>query len=137
MSYSSTLAACWDFTTPSVLIVGEPPTIAGLLEPAQAHEDVALADLGGGLRQSGCPGPQPIGLDPARLGRFVAGYAGVRPLPAAARSLALYPRARGLPLIVKWVTQGAASCAITRERVAWLTAHGGQVTDAIAAALRP
>jgi Ser/Thr protein kinase RdoA (MazF antagonist) len=127
-----------DFTTPNVLIDGDPPAIAGLIDFALAHEEAALADIGSGLWQSGRSEPTAIGLDLARVARFVGGYAGVRPLsPAVAPALALYLKARGLQLIVKWVCQGVADCAITLERVNWLAAHQTELTDVIAAVLRP
>ena len=126
-----------DFTTPNVLIDGDPPTITGLIDFALAYEEAALADIGFGLWQSGRPEPAATALDLARVAAFIGGYARVRPLsPGDAPALALYLKARGLQLIVKWVSQGVGDCAITLERVDWLAARRGELVAAIEAELR-
>ena len=125
-----------DCTTSNVIVAGAPPVIVGLIDFAIAYEEAALADLGFGLWQSGRPEPGAVALDPARVARCVAGYAAVRRLgPAAAGAIALYLKARGLQLIVRWVRRGVADCTLTLARVDWLANHQQALADAIAAAL--
>jgi Ser/Thr protein kinase RdoA (MazF antagonist) len=124
-----------DPTISNVVVDGDPPAVTGLIDFASAYHEPPLADVGFGLWRSGRPGPAAVAADPARVGRLVAGYHGVRPLDAGTGPAAVcaYMRARGLQYIVHHL--GGEDLTLPLRRVAALAAGQPALEAAIAAAL--
>ncbi len=124
-----------DFTNDNVLARGSPPQAAGVIDFALAHLETRLADIGYGLWRSGRPYEEAGYLDLSRVSRFLHGYARIAPVPADdARAIAVYMRGRGLQMIAKRVRAGRAETGMLAQ-VQWLTAHAGDINDALAAAV--
>jgi Ser/Thr protein kinase RdoA (MazF antagonist) len=70
-----------------------------LVDFALAYEDALLADVGSALWRNGRTDPDAVRYEPARVTRFVRGYAAIRPLPTvSARAIVAYMQGRGLQL---------------------------------------
>ena len=125
-----------DPTTTNVIVEGEPPAIAGLIDFGSAYHEVPLADVGFGLWRSGRSEPAAAAVDPARVQRLVAGYHDVRPLdPASApRAIRTYMRGRGLQLIVHHL-RGGEDLTLPLRRVEALAADEPALQAAIAKGL--
>jgi Ser/Thr protein kinase RdoA (MazF antagonist) len=124
-----------DPTVSNVVVDGTPPAVAGLIDFASAYHEPPLADVGFGLWRSGRPEPAAVAVDPARVGRLVAGYHGVRPLDARTGPAAIcaYMRARGLQYIVHHL--GGEDLSLPLRRVEALAAGQPALEAAIATAL--
>lgn len=124
-----------DFTNDNVIADGTPPAASGVIDFAGAHVETPLADIGYGLWRSGRPHELAGYLDLSRIMRFLRGYAGVvRLTPGQASVIPLYLRGRGLQMIAKRVRAGGNDTTMLAQ-VRWLTAHAGEVGDALVAAL--
>jgi Ser/Thr protein kinase RdoA (MazF antagonist) len=124
-----------DPTVSNVVVDGDPPAVIGLIDFASAYHEAPLADVGFGLWRSGRPAPAAVAADPARVGRLVAGYHGVRPLDARTGPAAVcaYLRARGLQYILHHL--GGEDLTLPLRRVAALEAGQPALEAALAAAL--
>jgi Ser/Thr protein kinase RdoA (MazF antagonist) len=70
-----------------------------LVDFALAYEDALLADVGSALWRTGRTSPDAVRYAPARVTRFVRGYADIRPLPTVSgRAIVAYMQGRGLQL---------------------------------------
>jgi Ser/Thr protein kinase RdoA (MazF antagonist) len=124
-----------DFTNDNVIADGTPPRAAGVIDFALAHCETPLADIGYGLWRSGRPHEYADHLDPARIARFLRGYASVIPVSAdEARVIPVYIRGRGLQMIAKRIRAGRAETGMLAQ-VQWLTANAAAVGDALAASV--
>jgi hypothetical protein len=111
------------------------PGATGVIDFAGAHAERPPADIGYGLWRSGRPRQEADHLDPARIARFLRGYATVVPVSAdEARAIPVYIRGRGLQMIAKRVQAGRAEAGMMAQ-VRWLGANTAAVGEVLAAAV--
>ena len=124
-----------DFTADNVIARGTPPAVSGVIDFALAHLETPLADIGYGLWRSGRPHELAGQLELSRIRRFLHGYASVvRVSPDEASVIPTYLRGRGLQMIAKRVQAGRNDTSMLAQ-VRWLTAHAGEIADALVAGL--
>ncbi len=84
--------------TQSNVVIGE-GGVFHLVDFALAYHDAVLADVGSALWRNGRASPDAVTYDPARVTRFVQGYAALRPQSAiSGRAIVAYMQGRGLQL---------------------------------------
>ena len=94
-----------------------------------------MADIGYGLWRSGRPYELAGQLELSRIRRSLHGYASVvRVSPDEASVVPIYLRGRGLQMIAKRVQAGRSDTSMLAQ-VRWLTAHAGEIADALVAGL--
>jgi Ser/Thr protein kinase RdoA (MazF antagonist) len=126
-----------DLTTLNVIVDGDPPHCSGLIDFAMAHRANPLADLGYGLWQAGRARFHDIGLDPARVARWVAGYHARRRLDEqAAAQLPFFLQARGCQLIARWAARHERDLTLTLHRLDSIAALRERLRDSVQSALQ-